>query len=336
MHKIDGAGHASNAFTEGNPGAGIPATTVTGDWLNAVQAEIVNVIEGAGITLSKPTNTQLRTAIAKMVDSANRAVILDTVTFAGAVANGEAVYWDATNTRFDKALADGTAKQSVVGVADVTNTRVFALGAATLFSGLTPGSRYFLSTATAGALTTVMPAANAVQVGIAKSATEMYVDPDPLVTSSYNVGDIVFTAGAAAPSGTVKANGALLSRTTYARLYDWANTNSLIVAEATWSADRWGAFGAGDGSTTFRIPDLRGEFLRGFDDGRGVDASRVRGSWQVDLFKSHSHGPAFIALGGGPSTVGSGVVNIQEPAITATGGAETRPRNVALLACIAF
>lgn len=68
MHRIDGAGATiDNLFTEGDPVSGIPATTVTGAWLNAVQEEIANVIEAAGITLSKPDNTQLAAAIAALV-----------------------------------------------------------------------------------------------------------------------------------------------------------------------------------------------------------------------------------------------------------------------------
>jgi hypothetical protein len=64
MHKIDGANPGpGNTFLEGDPQAGTPATQVTDDWLNAVQAELVNVVEGAGIVLNKPTNTQLLSAI---------------------------------------------------------------------------------------------------------------------------------------------------------------------------------------------------------------------------------------------------------------------------------
>lgn len=125
-----------------------------------------------------------------------------------------------------------------------------------------------------------------------------------------------------APSGWLKANGALVSRTTYAALFAVIGTT----------------FGAGDGSTTFKIPDLRGEFLRGLDDGRGVDAGRGIGTAQVDEIKQHAH--AFdkaYALGAGgsaytvyrPDGTGAGTTGN-------TGGAETRPRNVALLACIKY
>lgn len=68
MHRIDGAGAtAQNLFTEGDPTQGVPATTVTGAWLNAVQEEIANVIEGAGLELDKPDNTQLHAAILALI-----------------------------------------------------------------------------------------------------------------------------------------------------------------------------------------------------------------------------------------------------------------------------
>lgn len=64
MHRIDGPGHSSNQFTEGNDAAGAQATQLTDDWLNALQEEIAGVIEDAGLTLDKEDNTQLTQAIA--------------------------------------------------------------------------------------------------------------------------------------------------------------------------------------------------------------------------------------------------------------------------------
>ena len=119
-----------------------------------------------------------------------------------------------------------------------------------------------------------------------------------------------------APTGWLKANGSAVSRTTYANLFTAIGT----------------LYGVGDGSTTFNLPDLRGEFIRGFDDARGVDSGRVMGSAQADAFKSHTHAALVnagqLGTGGGSNYLG------QPGTGGATGDTETRPRNIALLYCI--
>ena len=97
-------------------------------------------------------------------------------------------------------------------------------------------------------------------------------------------GAIMAFAMNTAPIGWLKADGSEVSRTTYADLFAEIGTQ----------------YGAGDGTTTFALPDLRGEFVRGWDDGRGIDPSRVLGSAQNDQNKSHSH-----AFGGSTSTTGN-------------------------------
>lgn len=137
-------------------------------------------------------------------------------------------------------------------------------------------------------------------------------------------GGVVYFARTTAPTGWLKANGAAVSRTAYATLYAAIGT----------------VFGAGDGFNTFNLPDLRGEFLRGFDDGRGIDIARAFGSAQGDLLKAHTHdlglkisdipGASFDGLSGRSGTLYGDIIT------QSTGGTETRPRNVALLACIKF
>jgi hypothetical protein len=85
------------------------------------------------------------------------------------------------------------------------------------------------------------------------------------------------------------------------------------------------------------VPDLRGEFLRGWDDGRGVDSGRSFGSAQADEFKSHSHSIYTNGQSGGMGGGGFPVYYSPRTRSTdLTGGTETRPRNVALLACIKY
>lgn len=67
MHRIDEAGNAAGHFVRRDVIAGTPPTLFGADWPEAVQEEICAVIEGTGAALSKPTHTQLRTAINKMI-----------------------------------------------------------------------------------------------------------------------------------------------------------------------------------------------------------------------------------------------------------------------------
>lgn len=107
-----------------------------------------------------------------------------------------------------------------------------------------------------------------------------------------------------APLGWLSMTGLLLSRTTYPAL--WAHVQTVgAVSEADWTGGRWGWFSSGDGSTTFRIPDLRAMVLRGLDDGRGIDLARVLGSYQASQNLAHGHTLAIDAAGdhGHPLTV---------------------------------
>ncbi|GKW40685.1 hypothetical protein PEC301879_05440 [Pectobacterium carotovorum subsp. carotovorum] len=82
------------------------------------------------------------------------------------------------------------------------------------------------------------------------------------------------------------------------------------------------------------LPDLRGEFVRGWDDGRGVDSGRALLSLQSDEFKSHAHGNVpLYRYPSGDSDRGVGNFSwfsVDDLGITETaGGNETRPRNIA-------
>lgn len=111
-----------------------------------------------------------------------------------------------------------------------------------------------------------------------------------LTNRQVTAGSVIQVIGTVAPPGTIKANGAVLSRTAYADLWAYAQASGALVSQAAYDAGQWGCFSPGDGSTTFRIPDLRGIFGRGWDDGRGIDSGRQIGSYQGSQNLSHGHG----------------------------------------------
>jgi len=75
MQKIAGAGAtAQNTFTKGDPATGVPATEVTQEWLNTMQAELVYIVEQAGLTLDALDNRQVKVAIDMMIAAQGAAV----------------------------------------------------------------------------------------------------------------------------------------------------------------------------------------------------------------------------------------------------------------------
>ncbi|WP_240345288.1 phage tail protein [Pectobacterium brasiliense] len=81
--------------------------------------------------------------------------------------------------------------------------------------------------------------------------------------------------------------------------------------------------------------DLRGEFLRGLDNGRGVDPGRANGSGQGSAMESHTHSGGSLEIGSGaPLYAGKGLqdgtgVLYSRTGVNNNASTETRPRNVA-------
>ena len=93
------------------------------------------------------------------------------------------------------------------------------------------------------------------------------------IAAGVPAGSVFSFATSTVPTGYLECNGAAVSRSTYASLFSAIST--------TW--------GVGDGSSTFNLPDLRGQFVRGWDNSAGVDSGRSFASSQSDQNKSHNH-----------------------------------------------
>ncbi|NKD86678.1 hypothetical protein HEQ63_10885 [Haematospirillum jordaniae] len=224
------------------------------------------------------------------------------------------------------------ASTTVKGLVELATTAEARAGSSTHLAVTPAGLKAAMDAAT-------IPAATPTTRGIVRLATADEVragtDAEKAVTPAAlaqafpaPVGSVIMHAGQEPPPLYLKCNGALLSRAAYPELFTVIGTT----------------FGSGDGSTTFALPDLRGEFLRGWDDGRDVDSGRAFGSAQSDAFKSHSHVSMGRSFNQGAyfTTVGeygiwpNGNVDPNCYKTSSEGGAETRPRNIALLPCIRF
>ena len=142
---------------------------------------------------------------------------------------------------------------------------------------------------------------------------------------------VAYFASSSLPAGWLECNGAAISRTTYATLFSRIGTT----------------YGAGDNVSTFNVPDLRGYFIRGWDHGAGIDTGRNIGTVQADSNASHTHvlSSNIAWYGANPADPG-GVFKpcagnsyyTETVSLTsgASGGTESRPKNVALMACIKY
>lgn len=148
-----------------------------------------------------------------------------------------------------------------------------------------------------------------------------------LIGGSTPAGTVFFYTSSSTPSGYLTCNGASVSTSTYASLFSAIGYT----------------YGGSGGS--FNVPDLRGEFIRGWDDGRGVDSGRAIGSFQDHNFASHRHtfNAGSSENGGGrdcgcyPRTDCSDLRgNVRSDSLANSGGNETRPRNYALHAIIKY
>ncbi|HBE5529449.1 TPA: phage tail protein [Escherichia coli] len=146
--------------------------------------------------------------------------------------------------------------------------------------------------------------------------------------SALPVGVPVPWPSATPPTGWLKCNGAAFSAEEYPKLAKVYPTN--------------------------KLPDLRGEFIRGWDDGRGIDAGRALLSLQAGMLEKHRHivvandgydtkdewelatifkktytqGWGLDATNTGGSLIPSPTLH-SRGSIGNTGGNETRPRNIA-------
>lgn len=172
------------------------------------------------------------------------------------------------------------------------------------------------------------------------------------------VGEILHKARK--PAYAIEAKGQLVNRADYPRLWEWvklggalSGSSGIYVSDAAWlmtGGEYTGMFSSGNGTTTFRMPDLRAQFIRSLDNGRSIDTGRMgyqEGSAEGDSNKNHTHKmynkkrnfPSSVIGEGTPVTLPAidGPAVVDNSQITGeSGSGESRPKNIAFTAYIKY
>ncbi|WP_261373257.1 phage tail protein [Yersinia mollaretii] len=306
--QVDKFGAGKNGFTRGNPQTGVPATALDDDYFDAIQEEIAKVIESTGVALKKSDRAQLLTAINVIISGAGgdflkKANNLSEIFAAGPVAVAAAL----------KNLTLTDMGIGLPNMADIANfdwqNFAFTSGANYLTAyntWLNPPAGVTYNAGTAVSITvdnisssqvglTLIPLTvsntnyrifKVIGVGAAGSRTFTVreewnsANPVPITgggTGGKTAAEALTNLGlgdgslipigvplpyplSAAPTGWLKCNGSTFSTTTYPKL-------ALVYPSGV-------------------LPDMRGNAIRGWDDGRGVDTGRALLSEQADAIQN--------------------------------------------------
>ncbi|MHA3735123.1 phage tail protein [Pseudomonas sp. Eth.TT006] len=331
---VPSVGLVDGRFVDENPVAGTPGSLIPAVWGNAITEEMLNVVTAAGLTPAEGDNRQLLKALRVLLALASpMATSVTNVSSSKALAANELglVLVNASSGASTISLPPA---DLALGVRDVIVRRVdnSTSRLAVRASG-TDKIRFHTHLALDGYPFFVLMGAGDWWHLRSDGAGNWWpigrFDGTPL-------GRTVFeTTALLNPGGYGPLNGAVFSRSDWPWLWDHAQQSGALTTEAA-RVGAEGGWTSGDGTLTFRGPEGRGEFIRVCDEGRGVDAGRSIGSWQVDMFRSHRHElksdmlgvPLVSAQNAAPDALFN-QANMSLGFTENTGGAETRPRNMA-------
>ncbi|MBJ7553156.1 hypothetical protein [Marinomonas spartinae] len=309
-------------FTDGDPLTGLPASQDSAEQMNAVYDELINLIREGDVVENVSALSQLALSVKNQIRGTS---VMTT-----------------TGDANDIQLTSPAGKQTVQALKDYdkiyfrVNLSNSQSNVTLTIDGLAPI-----------ALSNVVGANQLLQGAL---VTVTYLDGRFWLTEQINpktgndvndIGKLIVDTTNHTATGEIVLDGSTLSRTEHPIYWAKVQTISNLIDQAQKDADQKtyaGYYGTGDGETTFTIPTLGGEFIRGYDNGRGVDAGRSVGSFQSSM-TSIPDG-VIIRVGSFGNDDGAydsnGIsntrnVNDQSPAPwgnSSTKYYETRPRNI--------
>ena len=262
MHRIDTStaqrdkfGEGKNGFTRGNPQTGTPATQLDYLYCDAIQEEIANAIESAGIKLDKSKHDQLATAIKEFVKKGS--VKLNSSI--NSTSETEAATPLAVKKTYELATENHKKISNVIDkfTSNDNESIVFS-----------PDHNYHIVMRNDGVCGVYNHLTNKFSWLIDKNGgIDGYIGCDRIAGlddyvrwRSLPVGIPQPWPKMTPPSGWFECNGSTFDKNKFPKLAV--------------------AYPAG------KLPDLRGEFVRGWDNGKGVDPNREMLSWQADAIRN--------------------------------------------------
>lgn len=293
---VPSVGLVDGRFVDENPVAGTPGSLIPAVWGNNVTQEIVNVITGGGLVASEADTGQLLKAIRSIVGKASptRSVITR-------LAASKAL----TEQELGLVLIDGSpgvttvtlpAADLVLGVRDAIVRRVDNSGNRLVVQAsgtdrirfhthLSPSGYPFFVLMGSGDWWHLRSDGAGAWWPVGRFDNTALGRPFFETTIALN------------PGGYGVPNGDLFKRVEWPWLWDFAQASAMLTTEAARTGME-GGWTSGDGASNFRIPEIRGEFLRVLSESRSVDVGRVAGSLQMHALQSHNH---FLPTGTGAS-----------------------------------
>lgn len=345
---VPSVGLVNGQFVDENPVAGTPGSLIPAVWGNSVTQEVLGVIAGGGLAPSEADNNQLLKAILAIIGKTNPMYSVITRLAASKVLTVEELGLVLIDASSGAATISLPPANVALGVRDVIVRRVDNSGNRLVIQAVSTDRIRFHTHLSAGGYPFLVLMGTGDWWHLRSDTAGSWWPVGRF--DSTTLGRTVFeTTTSVVPGGYGALNGSLLNRAEWPWLWDHAQQSGMLRSES----DRGGAWTPGDGSTTFRTPEARGEFLRLLAEGRDVDPGRAPGSWQKGslvqgdngiadniLFASHINSQKVqLGLDTGNYTDYSGatvkyitspqpVLQISDGDLINHGGI-TRPRNIA-------
>lgn len=331
---VPGVGLVNGEFVDENPATGQVGSLIPAAWANSLTKELLNLIRRAGMEPDEEATNQVGVAVDELI-----AAKIDGKLVRALSVGRQLTADDMGLLLLDASAANGTytlpASNAELGIRDVILRRTDNSGNR-LVVQVTGTDRIKFHThlrAEGYPFLVLMGAGDYWHLrsdGTGNWWPIARLDSDAL-------GRPVFeTTTLFSPGGWGALAGAVLQRAEWPWLWDHAQQSGVIVTEE-YRVGKEGGWTTGDGVSTFRGPEARGEYLRVLDDGRGVDPDRMMGSWAEDTTRAHRHAVDgnYASPGAAGNNYGTTVLDGQASPLPQSsytelyGDSETSPRSIA-------